>query len=163
MKGNSVANPGRTRPASLGPIDPDEPPIPQIFPQLQREADSYGSGDEDVDYVAAIRAIIEDARDYNEAYLAPVREYATALYNGELPEAADTGRSSIVLTEVRDLVLAMLPSLVRLFTSPEHPCYFTPRTEADVAMAEEAQDYGLIDHVFSTRAPRPAERRTGLG
>jgi len=136
-----MAHPGRTRPASLGPIDPDEPPIPQIFPQLQREADSYGSGDEDVDYVAAIRAIIEDARDYNEAYLAPVREYATALYNGELPEAADTGRSSIVLTEVRDLVLAMLPSLVRLFTSPEHPCYFTPRTEADVAMAEEAQDY----------------------
>jgi ATP-dependent Clp protease, protease subunit len=29
---------------------------------------------------------------------------------------------------------------------------------------EEAQDYGLIDHVFSTRAPRPAAaRRTGLG
>ena len=29
---------------------------------------------------------------------------------------------------------------------------------------EEAQDYGLIDRVFSTRAPRPAAaRRTGLG
>jgi hypothetical protein len=136
-----MANPGRTRPASLGPIDPDEPPIPQIFPKLQREADSYGAGDEDVDYVAAVHAIIEDARDFNESYLAPAREYAAALYNGELPEAADAGRSSIVLTEVRDLVLAMLPSLVRLFTSPEHPCYFSPRTEADVAMAEEAQDY----------------------
>ena len=138
-----MANPGRTRPASLGPIDPDEPPIPQIFPKLQREADSYGmaADDEDTDYVAAVRALIEDARDFNENYLAPAREYAAALYNGELPGAADEGRSSIVLTEVRDLVLAMLPSLVRLFTSPEHPCFFSPRTEADVAMAEEAQDY----------------------
>ena len=136
-----MANPGRTRPASLGPIDPDEPPIPQIFPKLQREVDSYGASDEETDYVAAVHAIIEDARDFNESFLAPAREYATALYNGELPGAADEGRSSIVLTEVRDLVLAMLPSLVRLFTSPEHPCYFSPRTEADVAMAEEAQDY----------------------
>ena len=117
--------------------------MPQIFPKLQREADSYGmaADDEDTDYVAAVHALIEDARDFNENYLAPAREYAAALYNGELPGAADEGRSSIVLTEVRDLVLAMLPSLVRLFTSPEHPCFFSPRTEADVAMAEEAQDY----------------------
>jgi len=35
----------------------------------------------------------------------------------------------------------MLPSLIRLFTSEEHPVFFVPRTEADVPMAEEAQDY----------------------
>ena len=35
----------------------------------------------------------------------------------------------------------MLPSLIRQFTSQEHPVHFMPRTEADVAMAEEAQDY----------------------
>ena len=35
----------------------------------------------------------------------------------------------------------MLPSLVRQFTSQEHPVHFIPRTEVDVAMAEEAQDY----------------------
>src|SRR6185436_7227568 len=95
----------------------------------------------DVDYHAAIWAIIEDARDFNENYLAPAREYAAALYDGQLPNPADEGRSSIVLSEVRDLVLAMLPSLIRQFTSEEHPCLFTPRTEADVQMAEEAQDY----------------------
>lgn len=137
-----MAHPGRTRPASLGPIDPDEPPIPQLFPKLQLAVDTtYGAGEEDVDYTAAVHAIIDDARDFNETYLAPAREYAAALYDGLLPGAADEGRSSIVLTEVRDLVLAMLPSLVRLFTSQEHPCFFTPRTEADVAQAEEAQDY----------------------
>ena len=138
-----MANPGRTRPASLGPIDPDEPPIPQLFPQLQRERDTsgYGAADVDVDYQAAVWAIIEDARDYNENYLAPEREAAAALYEGELPLVADEGRSSIVLTEVRDLVLAMLPSLIRQFTSQEHPVHFVPRTEADVAIAEEAQDY----------------------
>jgi len=138
-----MANPGRTRPASLGPIDPDEPPIPQLFPQLQKELDTSGAAneDEDQDYIAAIHAIIEDARDYNENYLAPAREYATSLYNGELPGTADEGRSSIVLTEVRDMVLAMLPSLIRLFTSQDHPVSFMPRTEEDVPMAEEAQDY----------------------
>jgi hypothetical protein len=137
-----MAHPGRTRPASLGPIDPDEPPIPQLFPTLQREIDtSYGAADTDQDYQAAIWAIIEDARDYNENYLAPEREAAAALYEGELPLVADEGRSSIVLTEVRDLVLAMLPSLIRQFTSQEHPVHFIPRTEADVAIAEEQQDY----------------------
>ncbi len=139
-----MANPGRTRPASLGPIDPDEPPIPQIFPKLELERDRARAlaGDErDVDYHAAIWAIIEDARDFNTNYLAPAREYAAALYEGQLPDAVDEGRSSIVLSEVRDLVLAMLPSLIRQFTSEEHPCLFTPRTEPDVEMAEEAQDY----------------------
>ena len=138
-----MANPGRTRPASLGPIDPDEPPIPQAFPQLIKERGYGGIGDPDtdVDYHAAVWAIIEDARDYNENYLAPEREAAAALYEGQLPLVSDEGRSSIVLTEVRDLVLAMLPSLIRQFTSQEHPVHFLPRTEADVAMAEEAQDY----------------------
>ena len=148
-----MANPGRTRPASLGPIDPDEPPIPQLFPQLQIARDiTYGAGDEqDVDYSAAVRALIEDARDFNEAFLAPAREYAAALYNGEVPAAADEGRSSIVLTEVRDLVLAMLPSLVRLFTSQENPVTFLPRTEADVPMAEEAMDY--VSYVWTYDNP----------
>jgi hypothetical protein len=137
-----MAHPGRTRPASLGPIDPDEPPIPQLFPQIQRERDTSGYGaDVDTDYQAAVWAIIEDARDFNENYLAPEREAAAALYEGELPLVADEGRSSIVLTEVRDLVLAMLPSLIRQFTSQEHPVHFIPRTEADVAIAEEQQDY----------------------
>ena len=138
-----MANPGRTRPASLGPIDPDEPPIPQVFPKLIRERGFGGIGDPDTDtdYQAAVWAIIEDARDFNENYLAPAREYAAALYEGQLPLVADEGRSSIVMTEVRDLVLAMLPSLIRQFTSQENPVLFTPRTEADVDMAEEAVDY----------------------
>jgi ATP-dependent Clp protease protease subunit len=42
----------------------------------------------------------------------------------------------------------------QLHTDTQRDNFMTP---------EEAQDYGLIDHVFSTRAPRPAERRTGLG
>jgi hypothetical protein len=138
-----MANPGRTRPASLGPIDPNEPPIPQIFPKLRQEIDTsgYGASDDHTDYQASVWAIIEDARDYNENYLQPVREALAQLYDGQLPIATDEGRSSIVLTEVRDLVLAMLPSLVRQFTSQEHPVHFLPRTEKDIERAEEALDY----------------------
>jgi len=138
-----MANPGRTRPASLGPIDPNEPPMPELFPKLRRELDTsgYANPDTDTDYQASIWALIEDARDYNENYLAPQREAMAQLYDGQLPLVTDEGRSSIVLTEVRDLVLAMLPSLIRQFTSQEHPVHFQPRTEKDVPMAEEAQDY----------------------
>ena len=43
----------------------------------------------------------------------------------------------------------------QLHTDTQRDNFMTP---------EEAQDYGLIDRVFSTRAPRPAAaRRTGLG
>jgi hypothetical protein len=138
-----MANPGRTRPASLGPIDPNELPIPQIFPKLRQELDTsgYGASDDHTDYQASVWAIIEDARDYNYSYLQPVREALAQLYDGQIPLVSDEGRSSIVLTEVRDLVLAMLPSLVRQFTSQEHPVHFLPRTEKDIERAEEAMDY----------------------
>jgi hypothetical protein len=117
--------------------------MPQIFPKLRQELDTsgYGASDDHTDYQASVWAIIEDARDYNETTSQPVREAMAQLYDGQIPLVADEGRSSIVLTEVRDLVLAMLPSLVRQFTSQEHPVHFLPRTEKDVAMAEEAQDY----------------------
>src|SRR4051794_23693519 len=42
-----MANPGRTRPASLGPIDPDEPPMPQLFPKMRRELDTSGYANTD--------------------------------------------------------------------------------------------------------------------
>jgi hypothetical protein len=98
-----MANPGRTRPASLGPIDPDEPPMPQLFPKIRRELDTsgYGANESDTEYHASVWAIIEDARDYNENYLAPEREAMAQLYDGQLPLVTDEGRSSIVLTEVR--------------------------------------------------------------
>src|SRR3954463_2490286 len=145
-----MAHPGRTRPASLPPIDQSEGPLDedvgrmvQLFPKLNNR-DLYG---ENYDYHSAIRALIEDARSFDEEYLAPARQYAEKLYQGLLPEAVEEGRSSVVMSEVRDLVLAMLPSLIRLFSTGDAPCNFMPRTEADVALAKEARDY--VNYVYN--------------
>src|SRR4051794_19494802 len=89
-----MAHPGRTRPASLPPIDQSEGPLDedvgrmvQLFPKLNNR-DLYG---ENYDYHAAIRALIEDARSFDEEYLAPARQYAEKLYQGLLPEAVEAG------------------------------------------------------------------------
>jgi hypothetical protein len=68
-----------------------------------------------------------------------------------VPSLDDEGRSTIVATEVRDTVLAMLPSLIRIFTGQESTVCFMPSTEAGVAMSEQATDY--INYVFQFDNP----------
>jgi phage terminase large subunit len=51
----------------------------------------------------------------------PGREYAAQLYASALPAPVEEGRSSVVMSEVRDLVLAMLPSLIRIFATGDAP------------------------------------------
>jgi hypothetical protein len=107
-------------------------------------------------YHYRLKAMIEDARDYNETYLAPDREEATAYYKGMEPALTPVkdgdgqdkpeGRSTIIMTEVRDTVMAMMPSLMRIFTGHEHVVEFMPRTEPDVPLAEQATDY--VSYVF---------------
>lgn len=58
---------------------------------------------------------LSDGVTYMESELSPQRVSATKFYRGDLFGKEQEGRSKIVLTDVRDTVLAMLPSLVRLF------------------------------------------------
>src|SRR5712692_6734905 len=58
---------------------------------------------------------ITDATTHLEAELSPPRVQATKYYRGDKFGNEETGRSQVVLTDLRDTVLAMLPSLVRLF------------------------------------------------
>lgn len=104
--------------------------------------------DEDTveEYHARISAIIDDARDYNDTYLSDIREENTEYYKGIEPALDEEGRSTIVATEVRDTVMAMMPSLMRIFTSHEHVVEYTPRTENDVELAKQATDY--VSYVF---------------
>ena len=42
-----------------------------------------------------------------------------------------TNRSTFVSTDVRDAVMLVLPSLIRLFGASESPVFLVPRTEAE--------------------------------
>lgn len=121
-----------------------------------RGAATYlGDGDQG-DYEARLRAMIDDAVDYEQSYLQPQRETNQGYYYGKLPELPGAGenadedelpnKSSFVSTDVRDTILTILPSLIRIFTSSEKVAEFTPTIEANQDMADQAYDY--VNYVF---------------
>lgn len=100
--------------------------------------------EEELKYIVA--QAIEDAGTYIDSYLAPERERAMSYYLAEPFGNEEDGRSQVVLTEVRDTILAMLPSLLRIFTSGDKILEFIPNGPEDVEAAEQATD--LINYIF---------------
>lgn len=137
----------------------DEFPTERIFDSVGGDhigvdVDAVG---EEAEHHSTIKKLIEDARSFDEEYLSPMRVTADAFYKGMLPslspddeadgdENGTPDRSTIVSTDVRDVVMAIMPSLVRIFTSNEHPVYFSPNSPESVEMAEQATDY--ISYVY---------------
>ena len=117
--------------------------------ELEDEVEDIGLSDEE--YQGAVKAAIDDATDYIDGEIAPEREKAQRYYRGDPFGNEEEGRSQIVMTEVRDTVLAMLPSLMRVFTSSEKPVEFAPRQAEDIPMAEQATDY--VSYVFNVDNP----------
>ena len=151
----------------------DQPPDPSMFQELPqalpppRRPDTNARefknipnntapgdakrGETDFDYQARVRGIIDDAREFNAEVLLPIRERGIQFYLGLIPSLDDEGRSTIVATEVRDTILAMLPSLMRIFTAWESTVNFIPNRQEDVDRTEQANDY--INYVFQTDNP----------
>ena len=128
---------------------------------------SYDPGDP-ATYEYFIHALITDARDYENSVLAPKRDEAQKYYYGLLPALNPDGspwsdtlivqdpnatfeeilgpgegasKSTFVSTDVRDAILMMLPSLVRIFAASENVISLVPRSPQDQAMAEQATNY----------------------
>jgi hypothetical protein len=125
-------------------------------------------------YEHYIQALISDSRAYESDTLAADRDYAQKYYYGLLPtldgdetQYSDTtivedanatyeevardkqqsvNRSKFVSTDVRDAVMLMLPSLIRLFGASESPVELVPRTAAESDMASQATNY--VNYTF---------------
>ena len=106
--------------------------------------DNKPMDDEEFRYI--VFQAIEDSQTYIDSYIAPERQAAMSYYLGNLFGNEEDGRSQVVMTEVRDTVLAMMPSLLRIFTGGDKLLEFVPKTEEDVAAAEQATD--LINYIF---------------
>ena len=134
---------------------------------------AYDPDDPD-SYEQYLHAMITDARDYEGSVLASGRDYAQKYYYGLLPTLypdenpySDTtyvedanatyaeynkvdqdtaNRSSFVSTDVRDAIMLMLPSLIRLFGASESPIELVPRTAADSDMATQATNF--VNYTF---------------
>ena len=90
---------------------------------------------------------IDDAVDFIDNIVSPIRAKATEYYRGEPFGDEEEGRSQVVSYDVRDTVQAILPSLMRIFTSSDKTVEFTPRGPEDVEMAQQATDY--VNYIFN--------------
>ena len=123
------------------------------------EIDQFGNppADETTDemsesqFSASVKSCIDDAVDYIDGFIAPARATATQYYRGDLFGNEEEGRSQIVMTEVRDTIQAIIPSLLRIFTSSEQVVEYAPRDERSVEAAEQATDY--VNFVFYNDNP----------
>lgn len=106
--------------------------------------------DED-DLQSLIHRQLEEAIQWREEFLEPIQTLATEYYKAEPLGNEQEGRSSIVLTDVRDAVRAILPSLMRIFFGPENVVEFRPRYPEDVPGAEQKTDY--INYVIREENP----------
>jgi hypothetical protein len=102
-------------------------------------------------FEASVKSCIDDAVDYIDGFIAPARAQATQYYRGDPFGNEEEGRSQIVMTEVRDTIQSIIPSLLRIFTASENVVEFTPRTAAAIEQAEQATDY--VNFVFSSDNP----------
>lgn len=128
---------------------PFDGPAPPVDRELAGITDPDGSApaDPESEYASRVRGMISDAREFNAEILLPLRVRGIRLYLGLEPAMdEDTGSSTIVKTEVRDTILAMLPSLMRIFTGQDGVTNFLPNSAAGVDMAEQATDY--LRYVF---------------
>lgn len=96
----------------------------------------------------AMQAFVSDAQTYLEAELSPDRVKATKYYRGDLFGNEEKGRSQYVSTDVRDAILAVMPSLVRLFLPTSgHVLEYQARPKSPdeidraVALAEQATEF----------------------
>jgi len=137
--------PGRYKP-DLIPISADG-----VADSAYNSETGYVTGDEnkpmdDEEFRYIVFQAIEDSQTYIDSYIAPERQTAMSYYLGNLFGNEEDGRSQVVMTEVRDTVLAMMPSLLRIFTGGDKLLEFVPKSEEDVEAAEQATD--LINYIF---------------
>jgi len=104
----------------------------------------------DEDFAVAVVSAQRNSVDYIDGFVAPERARALCAYKGD-NFGSEEGRSSIVLTEVRDTVLAMMPAQMRIFTSSDQIVQFAANNAETVELAEQQTDY--INHVFYNDNP----------
>jgi hypothetical protein len=90
---------------------------------------------------SAAHRLITDAQSYDDEHLAPKRAKATKYYQGKPFGNEEEGRSQVILTDLRDTVRAIMPSLVRVFFGAEQAVEYQPHGAEDVEAAEQATDY----------------------
>lgn len=88
-----------------------------------------------------VSTAVQDAVDFIDGEIAPQRIKAQRYFDLEVDIGHEEGRSSVISSKCRDVVRGLKPSLQRVFLSSEKPVEFSPRSEEDVKVAEQATNF----------------------
>ena len=113
--------------------------INDLVNELEQEIDPNVMSDNELQGIVGKE--IDDAIDYIDNNISPIRAQATEYYRGEPFGDEEDGRSQVVSMDVRDTVQAILPSLMRIFHSTDNTVEYSPQGPEDIAAAEQATDY----------------------
>jgi len=83
---------------------------------------------------------------YYDTEVSSQRERAMKYFYGEPFGNEEDGRSQVVVTDVQDTLMWMMPSLMRIFTAGDRVVKFVPEGPEDEDVAEQATKY--VNHVF---------------
>lgn len=95
----------------------------------------------DIELQGIVGSEIDDAIDYIDNWVSPLRAKATEYYRGEPFGNEEEGRSQVVSMDVRDTVQAIMPSLMRIFHGSDRTVEYSPQSEEDVPVAKQATEY----------------------
>ena len=106
---------------------------------------------DDVEFQSRVFKAYEQAETYVDTVISPERIKAAEYYRAAPFGDEEEGRSQIVLSEVRDTIQSILPSLMRIFTSGDKIVEYMPRTAEDIPTAEQASD--AVNFIFQEMNP----------
>ena len=123
--------------------------LPAMMADMMDEQPDPTMSPEDVQ--STVTQMLDQARSYSEGVLADFRAKATDYYKG-MPFGNEVeGRSGFVVTEVKDTVQAVLPSLMEVFSGTERAVEFRAHGAEDVDRAEQATDY--VNYIVNHENP----------
>jgi len=111
----------------------------------ESDSEFYGDGENlepsNEDLTGTVSSAIDDAVDYIDNTISPLRATAIEYYQGLPFGNEEDGRSQVVSRDVHDTIADIMPSLMRIFFSTENVVDFVPFGKEDVKTAEQATDF----------------------
>ena len=101
---------------------------------------------DDDEILSIVESEINGSADYMDSEVSSQREKAMEYFYGEPFGNEEDGRSQVVVTDVQDTLMWMMPSLMRIFTAGDKVVKFVPEGPEDEAVAEQATKY--VNHGF---------------
>jgi len=101
---------------------------------------------DDAEIISLVEGEINGSSDYLDSEISIQQAKAQEYFYGEPFGNEEDGRSQVVITDVQDTLMWMMPSLMRIFTSGDSVVRFVPEGPEDEEVAEQATKY--VNHVF---------------